>query len=76
MDNSKVAEVTFLQIARYRYSKICQITRKSNGLHFNGLHAFSKVSLKLNEHRGSNIKSSLLKILTSGILQRAPNDLN
>ncbi len=33
---------------------------ESNGLYFPGLHAFSKVLLKLNENCGSNIKNSLL----------------
>ena len=34
--------------------KIWQITRKSNGPYFPGLHAFSKVCLKLNENGGSS----------------------
>ena len=70
MDNGNVAEITSLQSAIYlKYD----ITRASNGLYFPGLHAFSKVWLKLKENFGS---SSLLKMLTSGILQSALNDLN
>ena len=73
MDNGKVAEVTSLQIP---VLKMWQITSKGNGLYFPGLHAFSKVWLKLNENCGSSIKSNLLKLLTAGILQNAPNDPN
>ena len=67
MDNGNVAEVSSLQSAIY-----LKFGAKSNGLHFNRLHAFSKVWLKLNKNFGT---SSLLKILISGILKSALNDL-
>ncbi len=69
MDNGNIAEVTSIQNAIYL--KFVRSPKKVNGLYFRGLlvHAFSKVWLKLNENYGS---SSLLKMLTSGILQSAP----
>ncbi len=68
MDNANVAEATFLQSAVYAY-KIWQIARKSNSLYFLGLHAFSKVWLKLVENCSN---SNLLKIL-SELFQNASN---
>ncbi len=41
MENGNVVEATSLQSATYLW--IWQITRRSNGLHFPGLHAFPKV---------------------------------
>ena len=53
------------------YLEIWLIARKINSLYSQGLHAFSKVWLKWDDSLGS---SSLLKILTSELLQSAPND--
>ncbi len=65
-----VAEVTSLQSAIYL--KFGRSPEKVMACISPGLHAFSKGWLKLNENCGT---SSLLKMLTSGILQSAPNDL-
>ena len=69
MDNGNVAEVICLQVP-YTF-KIWQITRKSNGLCFPDYMLSLKFWLKSDEKCGN---SSLFKILTSGILQNAPND--
>ncbi len=71
MDNANVAEVTSLQSAIYYYLKFDRSPEKNIGLYSLGLHAFSKVWLKLNENYGS---SNHLKILISDILQSARND--
>ncbi len=72
MANGNVAEVTFRQSAIYFLNFAdCQ---KSNSLYstLNTIyHTFRKVWLKLDENYG---RSSLLKILTSEILQSALND--
>ncbi len=48
MDNGNIANVTLFKMP-YTF-KIWQIARKSNGLYFPQLHAFSKVCLKLDEN--------------------------
>ncbi len=80
MDNGKVAEVTSLQSVGYRYLKCGGSPEKVMACISAGYMLSLKFHcLKLKENWGSNIhdiKISLLKILTSGILQSAPNDLN
>ncbi len=73
MDNSNVAEVTSLQSGSGSaiYLKFGRSPEKVTAcISPLSLHAFSEVWLKLDENCGS---SSLLKMLTSEILQSAPN---
>ncbi len=66
-----MAEVTSLQSTIYLKFGRSPEKVMACTLYFPGLHAFSKVWLELNENCG---RSSLLKMLTSGILKSAPND--
>ena len=74
MDNGNAAEVTYIIFKVPYIFKIWQIARQSNSLYSPQLNAFCKFWLNWMKNVGAVFHSSLLKILTSEILQSAPND--
>ncbi len=71
MDYGNVAQVTNLSSSAIYFQKFGRSPEESNSLYLPQLHAFSEVWSKLDENCGN---TSLLKILTSEILQSPPND--